>query len=166
VQTGDLQDDRVDNCKRILESDAFFVELTDDERHVIRCPPLEKASVFPHVEPPRRRSLSKKAIIDRWISIASKLGRFEEVGPQKQLFISEVVLVHKTNIGAVESTAPILVLWTNSVDPDSLTDQDIRKHFRVTLDLRKVNSLKLYEQANGEYVWLADSDVGKATPTT
>ncbi|KAF4697820.1 hypothetical protein FOZ62_007195, partial [Perkinsus olseni] len=153
VRSSDEQADRVDDvCDRLFESEnALFVERAEDGRYEIRCPPLETASIFPHIEPPRRRSLSKAAIIDRWISIAARLGRFEEVAPSSELFISEVVLVAKTNIGAV--------------DPSTLSDEQIRKHFRVTLDLRKVNSLKLYEQGPGNYVWLADEDVGKATPS-
>ncbi|KAF4648517.1 hypothetical protein FOL47_003130 [Perkinsus chesapeaki] len=129
---------RPDDCRVIdCSSDALFVTQTEDGCFEVHCPAFERGHILPYVEAPRRRSLWKAELINRWITAASKDGRWSEISPDQAVFISEVVLVCKDPSIGIQN-------------PSGLTDDQIRKQYRVTLDCRRVNSLKLYEQSTGE----------------
>ncbi|KAF4709130.1 hypothetical protein FOZ63_008258 [Perkinsus olseni] len=126
----------------------------DERGYTVDCPVMSARSVMPYVEPRRRRSRSKEIAIHRRILIAVREGKFAPIDVASASVINEVVLVDKgCPSGDGPSTIPIY----------DMTDADIKKRFRVTLDCRRLNCMRLVKKPNcpGEYMWVLPSDMAE-----
>ncbi|KAF4728906.1 hypothetical protein FOZ63_017757, partial [Perkinsus olseni] len=112
----------------------------------------------PFCEAIRRRPRSRQIAIYRRLKIACDEGKMREVGPDQINHVNEVVLVDKKPgepLGNVEQ----------------MPDAAIRKRFRVTVDCRRLNSMKLAVVPGGgepgqcQYWWANDRDLSDSVPS-
>ncbi|KAF4649520.1 hypothetical protein FOL46_001748, partial [Perkinsus olseni] len=101
---------------------------------------------------------SRQIAIYRRLKIACSEGKMREVGPDQINHVNEVVLVDKKPgepLGNVEQ----------------MPDVAIRKRFRVTVDCRRLNSMKLAVVPGGgepgqcQYWWANDRDLSDSVPS-
>ncbi|EER18871.1 gag/pol/env polyprotein, putative [Perkinsus marinus ATCC 50983] len=146
----------VDTVKAI--SSTSSIECREDGRYVAHCQILENALMQPFCEAIRRRPRSRQIAIYRRLKIACGEGKMREVGPDQINHVNEVVLVDKKPgepLGNVEH----------------MTDPVIRKRFRVTVDCRRLNSMKLAMVPGSDahqqrYWWANDRDVSDTVPSS
>ncbi|KAF4752581.1 hypothetical protein FOZ63_033765, partial [Perkinsus olseni] len=119
----------------------------------IGCRALERAAVMPFSDPPRRRSRFQGELIHRRCCIQEAEGKLRRIGPALARCISEVVLVDKRK--PEDRQGP-----TKRVE--DMSDDEVRKSWRVTADNRRLNSLKLcrISESGEQLVWAADAEVG------
>ncbi|EER05703.1 gag/pol/env polyprotein, putative [Perkinsus marinus ATCC 50983] len=126
----------------------------DDHGYTVDCPVMSARSVMPYAEPRRRRSRSKEIAIHRRILIAAREGKFAPIDVASATVINEVVLVDKgSSSGDGSSVIPIY----------DMTDDEIKKRFRVTLDCRRLNCMRLVKKPDspGEYMWVLPTEMAE-----
>ncbi|EER17922.1 hypothetical protein Pmar_PMAR027638 [Perkinsus marinus ATCC 50983] len=90
---------------------------------------------MPFTEPRRKRNRTREIAIHRRLCIAANEKKFRAATVKEAMVINEVVLVDK-KAGSKDSSL------TQS-DICSMSDEQIKARFRVTLDLRRLNAMQL-----------------------
>ncbi|KAF4740825.1 hypothetical protein FOZ62_021984, partial [Perkinsus olseni] len=116
-------------------------------------------SVMPFTEPRRKRNRTREIAIHRRLCVAANEKKFRAATVKEAMVINEVVLVDK-KAGSKDSSL------TQS-DICSMSDEQIKARFRVTLDLRRLNAMQLVPKSapdkSGGYVWVMKSDIASTS---
>jgi transposase InsO family protein len=116
---------------KVTSQDVLIREITTNpgsEALQIEFPLLANSLICPSREPPRRYSLTENAIIGEVLSANVTSGRIEPIAPQEAICTVPVCLVDKQKSANTPRTFP---------------DPNIPKRYRLTLDCRGLNNLKL-----------------------
>ncbi|KAF4652373.1 hypothetical protein FOL47_011134, partial [Perkinsus chesapeaki] len=127
-----------------------------DSGFMVSCPALSGISVMPFTEPRRKRNRTREMAIHRRIGIAARECKFREATVEEATVINEVVWVDKKHGSAKPLT---------QVDICTMSDEEVKARFRVTLDLRKLNTLvpRSPPDKDDGYVWVMKSDIAQTT---
>ena len=126
----------VDSKTFLVPQRSPLVEVTPENRLQIRHSFLENATIMPYRAPRRPRSLNDLSIIHCKLMQMVKQGKVVECQSRDAHMIHEVVLVDKL----VQKRLP-------RIDPG--TDPELLRRYRITLDLRCANDLKLIQTEGG-----------------
>ncbi|KAF4648729.1 hypothetical protein FOL47_002866, partial [Perkinsus chesapeaki] len=120
---------------------------TSSERRLlqVRFSALENAMVEPFREAPRGRAPADTAIIFRRLEDMAQLGQVQRVQPEDCPIVCEICLVDK--LASTDGSQRLLR------DPNA---PDIHQRFRVTVDCRPVNRLRLVYDSQGCFIYTAD----------
>ncbi|KAF4649152.1 hypothetical protein FOL47_002375, partial [Perkinsus chesapeaki] len=141
-------------CSRALTSATtpFIERITEDgqSRLLAHLPAVENASVYPYRAAKRRRPPTDDAIIHSKLLEMSTLGKVAKAQDKEVTVVCQPVLIDKWDKADGTSTARVFPIPKAEL-----------KRYRLTVDCRPLNNLKLLVDADGKFLFMPINATGQ-----